>query len=148
MPLHFICRAISVLWREVIPHRNVMRQITAGPSLEDSKQRSNSSKEAPRHPLQDSRSLTISTGAAAPIPAPTAGHLPPVINFRFLSAGTGCRELLDPTLSPTCRPRLCRQARKVLRVACGRDLEISIIRTTPTDRVVLGAHHRDPVTLA
>lgn len=103
--LLFICRAISVLWREVTPHRNVMRQITAGPSPEDSKQLRSSSKEVPRHPLQDSRSRTINMGAAGPIPALTAVHRPPVISSRFPLAGTGCREPPDPTLSPTCRPR-------------------------------------------
>lgn len=100
----FIYRVISVLWRVVILHQNVMRQSTVGLSLVDSNHRSNS-KEVPLHPLQDRRSHTISTVGVGRIPTLIAVHLAQVISFPFPLVVSGCREQPGPMLSLTCHPR-------------------------------------------
>lgn len=100
----FMYRVISVLWKGVILHQNVMRQSTVGLSLVGNNHRSNS-KEVLLHPLPDRRSRTISTVGVGHIPALIAVHLAQAISFPSPLVVSGCREQLGPTLSLTCHLR-------------------------------------------
>lgn len=103
--LHFciFCRVTSVQGKVVTHHQNVTRLTTVDPSLADSSHRSNrNSKEAPLHPLQDSRSHTISTAAAGPTLAPIAVHPAPAVSSRFPLVVNGCRGQLGPIRNLTC----------------------------------------------
>lgn len=145
-----ICRVTSVQWKGVTHHQNAMRRSTVHPSLVVSNHRSSSSrssKEAPLHPLQDSRSHTASTAAVGLTLVVIAVHPAPAISFHFPLVVNGCREQQGPIHNLTSPLRWCSQPLRVLKGACGRDPEIWTIRTTPADRVALGVHPRDPVTL-
>lgn len=80
-----------------------MRQSTVGLSTVDSNPHSsNNSRLVLQHPLQDSRTHTISSVVAAHILVPIAVQLARAISSHFPLAVNVCREQQGPMLSQTC----------------------------------------------